>query len=82
MYCIPHFKQLFMEKGNYDEGFGLEQHKDKWANRHVNNNNDLNTNNNNNKLTSSKRNNGCDVNENDAHLDYAHEVADHSDDDY
>lgn len=22
-----------MEKGNYDEGFGLEQHKDKWSNK-------------------------------------------------
>ena len=33
LYCIPHFKQLFMAKGNYDEGFGLEQHKDKWMNK-------------------------------------------------
>ncbi|XP_075589923.1 uncharacterized protein LOC124497866 isoform X10 [Dermatophagoides farinae] len=33
LFCIPHFKQLFMEKGNYDEGFGLEQHKDKWSNK-------------------------------------------------
>jgi hypothetical protein len=30
-YCKPHFKQLFKEKGNYDEGFGGEQHKMKWA---------------------------------------------------
>lgn len=30
-YCLAHFKQLFMSKGNYDEGFGREQHKDKWA---------------------------------------------------
>eukprot|EP01135_Chromosphaera_perkinsii_P009973 Nk52_evm8s1992 gene=Nk52_evmTU8s1992 len=29
-YCKPHFKQLFMKKGNYDEGFGREQHKKKW----------------------------------------------------
>ena len=26
-----HFKQLFKMKGNYDEGFGREQHKAKWA---------------------------------------------------
>lgn len=24
---------MFMEKGNYDEGFGMEQHKDKWSNK-------------------------------------------------
>ena len=30
IYCKPHFKQLFQEKGNYDEGFGREQHKTKW----------------------------------------------------
>eukprot|EP01137_Pigoraptor_chileana_P010225 Opistho-2@59527 len=29
-YCKPHFKQLFKLKGNYDEGFGREQHKKKW----------------------------------------------------
>eukprot|EP01121_Diplochlamys_sp_Union-15-3_P002430 TRINITY_DN1212_c0_g1_i2.p1 TRINITY_DN1212_c0_g1~~TRINITY_DN1212_c0_g1_i2.p1 ORF type:complete len:703 (+),score=204.05 TRINITY_DN1212_c0_g1_i2:100-2208(+) len=29
-YCKPHFKQLFALKGNYDEGFGGEQHKKKW----------------------------------------------------
>jgi len=29
-YCKPHFKQLFTLKGNYDEGFGNEQHKEKW----------------------------------------------------
>ena len=34
LYCIPHFKQLFIAKGNYDEGFGLDQHKRKWSNRH------------------------------------------------
>ncbi|KAI1280436.1 Xin actin-binding repeat-containing protein 2 [Halotydeus destructor] len=32
-YCIAHFKQLFMAKGNYDEGFGREQHKEKWNSR-------------------------------------------------
>lgn len=26
-----------MEKGNYDEGFGLEQHKDKWSNKMASN---------------------------------------------
>eukprot|EP00019_Armaparvus_languidus_P011586 CAMPEP_0168582618 /NCGR_PEP_ID=MMETSP0420-20121227/2085_1 /TAXON_ID=498008 /ORGANISM="Pessonella sp." /LENGTH=1007 /DNA_ID=CAMNT_0008617131 /DNA_START=103 /DNA_END=3126 /DNA_ORIENTATION=+ len=30
-YCKPHFKQLFKSKGNYDEGFGKEQHKTKWT---------------------------------------------------
>eukprot|EP01121_Diplochlamys_sp_Union-15-3_P002433 TRINITY_DN1212_c0_g2_i1.p1 TRINITY_DN1212_c0_g2~~TRINITY_DN1212_c0_g2_i1.p1 ORF type:complete len:611 (+),score=152.38 TRINITY_DN1212_c0_g2_i1:93-1925(+) len=30
-YCKPHFKQLFALKGNYDEGFGGEQHKRKWV---------------------------------------------------
>jgi hypothetical protein len=29
-YCKPHFLQLFRTKGNYDEGFGREQHKKKW----------------------------------------------------
>jgi len=29
-YCKPHFKQLFRLRGNYDEGFGGEQHKMKW----------------------------------------------------
>jgi hypothetical protein len=29
-YCKPHFKQLFALKGNYDEGFGTQQHKTKW----------------------------------------------------
>ncbi|KAI7696169.1 hypothetical protein SSS_10333 [Sarcoptes scabiei] len=36
LFCIPHFKQLFMQKGNYDEGFGREQHKDKWSNKSSN----------------------------------------------
>jgi hypothetical protein len=31
IFCKPHFKQLFKLKGNYDEGFGREQHKAKWA---------------------------------------------------
>jgi hypothetical protein len=30
IFCKPHFKQLFKLKGNYDEGFGAEQHKHKW----------------------------------------------------
>ncbi|XP_061702797.1 LIM domain-containing protein 2 isoform X2 [Syngnathoides biaculeatus] len=30
-YCKPHFKQLFKSKGNYDEGFGRKQHKERWA---------------------------------------------------
>ena len=30
LYCKPHFKQLFKAKGNYDEGFGREQHKTQW----------------------------------------------------
>ncbi|EDQ90273.1 uncharacterized protein MONBRDRAFT_3283, partial [Monosiga brevicollis MX1] len=33
LYCKPHFKQLFKSKGNYDEGFGREQHKTKWIQR-------------------------------------------------
>ncbi|XP_011871605.1 PREDICTED: uncharacterized protein LOC105564096 isoform X7 [Vollenhovia emeryi] len=32
LYCIPHFKQLFITRGNYDEGFGVDPHKNKWAN--------------------------------------------------
>lgn len=31
IYCKPHFKQLFKSKGNYDEGFGHKQHKDRWS---------------------------------------------------
>ena len=31
IYCKVHFKQLFKMKGNYDEGFGREQHKAKWV---------------------------------------------------
>ncbi|RZC39291.1 uncharacterized protein BDFB_009590, partial [Asbolus verrucosus] len=30
LYCTPHFKRLFISKGNYDTGFGLGQHKEKW----------------------------------------------------
>jgi hypothetical protein len=29
-FCKPHFKQLFALKGNYDEGFGHQQHKTRW----------------------------------------------------
>lgn len=32
LYCIPHFKQLFIARGNYDEGFGVDPHKNKWTN--------------------------------------------------
>ncbi|XP_068978494.1 microtubule-associated protein futsch isoform X20 [Bombus flavifrons] len=31
LYCIPHFKQLFITRGNYDEGFGVDPHKNKWT---------------------------------------------------
>jgi len=27
LFCTPHFKQLFKIKGNYDEGFGHETHR-------------------------------------------------------
>eukprot|EP01134_Creolimax_fragrantissima_P002101 CFRG2101T1 len=30
-YCKPHFKALFSLKGNYDEGFGKDSYKKKWA---------------------------------------------------
>ncbi|PSN56309.1 hypothetical protein C0J52_07512 [Blattella germanica] len=40
LYCMPHFKQLFISKGNYEEGFGLDQHKRKWNNR-INTEDDL-----------------------------------------
>ncbi|XP_076254478.1 uncharacterized protein LOC143192762 isoform X19 [Rhynchophorus ferrugineus] len=36
LYCTPHFKRLFIAKGNYDSAFGLDQHKEKWQNN-VNN---------------------------------------------
>nr|XP_008284243.1 PREDICTED: cell wall protein IFF6-like [Stegastes partitus] len=29
-YCISHYQQLFKRKGNYDEGFGHTQHKNRW----------------------------------------------------
>ncbi|KTG01038.1 hypothetical protein cypCar_00034573, partial [Cyprinus carpio] len=29
-YCPTHYHQLFKKKGNYDEGFGHRQHKDRW----------------------------------------------------
>ncbi|XP_066153755.1 uncharacterized protein [Euwallacea fornicatus] len=32
LYCTPHFKRLFITKGNYDSAFGLDQHKEKWQN--------------------------------------------------
>lgn len=32
LYCTPHFKRLFISKGNYDSAFGLDQHKEKWQN--------------------------------------------------
>lgn len=32
LYCLPHFKRLFIAKGNYDTAFGFGQHKEKWNN--------------------------------------------------
>ncbi|XP_067233419.1 LIM domain-containing protein isoform X3 [Chanodichthys erythropterus] len=32
-YCVFHYQQLFKRKGNYDEGFGRQQHKDLWIQR-------------------------------------------------
>lgn len=32
-YCISHYQQLFKRKGNYDEGFGRTQHKDRWLSK-------------------------------------------------
>uniref|UniRef100_A0A3B4B6P5 LIM zinc-binding domain-containing protein n=1 Tax=Periophthalmus magnuspinnatus TaxID=409849 RepID=A0A3B4B6P5_9GOBI len=29
-YCVSHYQQLFKRKGNYDEGFGHKQHKERW----------------------------------------------------
>ncbi|XP_040022918.2 uncharacterized protein LOC120811547 isoform X1 [Gasterosteus aculeatus] len=34
-YCIFHYQQLFRRKGNYDEGFGHAQHKNRWLLRTV-----------------------------------------------
>jgi len=31
VYCKPHFKQLFHEKGNYNEGFGKKRLAQEWA---------------------------------------------------
>ncbi|KAM8849607.1 uncharacterized protein AB9W97_021249 [Spinachia spinachia] len=30
-YCTSHYQQLFKRTGNYDEGFGHKQHKDRWV---------------------------------------------------
>lgn len=30
IFCTNHYKQLFATKGNYDEGFGRDQHKKRW----------------------------------------------------
>uniref|UniRef100_A0A3P8XDA4 LIM zinc-binding domain-containing protein n=1 Tax=Esox lucius TaxID=8010 RepID=A0A3P8XDA4_ESOLU len=32
-YCVFHYQQLFRRKGNYDEGFGHTQHKNRWLQR-------------------------------------------------
>ncbi|XP_035267942.1 uncharacterized protein LOC118224547 isoform X1 [Anguilla anguilla] len=32
-YCMFHYQQLFRTRGNYDEGFGHKQHKDRWLQR-------------------------------------------------
>ncbi|TRY85536.1 hypothetical protein DNTS_033068 [Danionella cerebrum] len=32
-YCVFHYQQLFRRKGNYDEGFGHQQHKERWRQR-------------------------------------------------
>ncbi|XDV47424.1 hypothetical protein PO909_017055 [Leuciscus waleckii] len=32
-FCVFHYQQLFKRKGNYDEGFGRQQHKDRWLQR-------------------------------------------------
>ena len=64
-----------MEKGNYDEGFGLEQHKDKWNNKCINNNDLIVNNNNTSELI-------CDENANDSHIVYHQSVSDASDNDF
>jgi len=33
VYCKPHFKQLFKEKGNYNEGFGKKKIAQEWADK-------------------------------------------------
>lgn len=35
-YCTSHYEQLFKRNGNYDEGFGHQQHKDQWLPKKVN----------------------------------------------
>ncbi|KAE8279837.1 Xin actin-binding repeat-containing protein 1 Cardiomyopathy-associated protein 1 [Larimichthys crocea] len=35
LYCIFHYQQLFRRKGNYDEGFGHAQHKNRWLLRNT-----------------------------------------------
>ncbi|XP_048826701.1 LIM domain-containing protein isoform X2 [Brienomyrus brachyistius] len=37
-YCIFHYQQLFRAKGNYDEGFGYKQHKDRWIQKRADSN--------------------------------------------
>ncbi|XP_050954639.1 LIM domain-containing protein isoform X3 [Labeo rohita] len=32
-YCVFHYQQLFRRAGNYDQGFGRQQHKDRWIQR-------------------------------------------------
>lgn len=32
-YCIPHFEQLYLIRGNCDEAFGNEPHRSKWINK-------------------------------------------------
>uniref|UniRef100_A0A3B5PVD5 Xin actin-binding repeat-containing protein 1-like n=1 Tax=Xiphophorus maculatus TaxID=8083 RepID=A0A3B5PVD5_XIPMA len=34
-YCISHYQQLFKRRGNYDEGFGHTQHKDRWLHKNT-----------------------------------------------
>jgi len=53
-YCLTHFKQLFMSKGNYDVGFGQEQHKEKWEKRTSSANSNKSSNNNNRTSTTSE----------------------------
>ena len=31
LFCTPHFKQMFITKGNYDEGFGVESRAKHWS---------------------------------------------------
>ncbi|KAJ0011871.1 hypothetical protein NQD34_012846, partial [Periophthalmus magnuspinnatus] len=34
-YCVSHYQQLFKRKGNYDEGFGHKQHKERWIQKNA-----------------------------------------------